>query len=90
MNRFAFLAGMTVSAFGLSAPAWAGAWTLDQGHGQVILTGLYSNSGKGFDANGHVANIADYTKTEAYALVEYGVTDSLTLMVDPSLRHVGV
>jgi len=69
-------------------PAWASAWTLPQGQGQAIVTGVHSHSDKGFDTDGEVIDIADYTKDELYLLVEYGVTDALTVIVNPSIRHV--
>lgn len=89
MTRLPFLAAGLLA--GLAAvPAFAGAWTQAKGRGQAIVTGLYSHSGKGYDGKGDVVDIADYAKSEAYALVEYGLTDRLTLMINPSLRHVSV
>lgn len=73
-----------------SGAAWASAWTQPQGSGQAILTGVYSSSDKGYDANGDTVEIDDYEKTEAYLLLEYGVTDDLTLMATPSFRHVEI
>lgn len=70
--------------------AHAGAWTQPEGTGQIIATGIYSHSGKGYDREGHVIDIADYTKAEIYLLTEYGVTDDLTLMVTPSFSHVDI
>ncbi|MGK2909197.1 MAG: hypothetical protein ACSLE1_05280 [Sphingobium sp.] len=87
MRRLARLA--TVAALLYSAPAAAGAWNQEQGKGQVIVTGLYSHSDKGFSANGHVTDIDDYEKYEAYLLLEYGLTDDITLLVNPSLTHQG-
>lgn len=82
-------------AAGLLAMSWttgahAAAWTQEQGKGQIIVTGIYSQSGRGYDRDGNVIDVRDYTKNEVYALFEYGVTDDLTLIVNPSLRHVGV
>jgi hypothetical protein len=70
--------------------AHAQAFTQEKGHGRVITSLLWSNSDKGFDDDGHVIDIADYRKTEVYALAEYGVTDDLTLLVTPSFRDVSV
>lgn len=91
MTMKTLLASAAILASALSAsPAAASAWTQEKGEGQVILTGLYSNSTRGYDANGNSFDIADYKKAEAYLLVEYGLTDDLTLMVNPSFRHVGI
>ena len=85
------LAASLAVALGLAtSQAAAAAWTLPKGEGQAILTGIGSDSPRGFDANGRRVEIADYAKAEAYLLVEYGLTDRLTLILDPSLRHVAV
>ena len=68
----------------------ASAWTLPKGKGQVLVTGVYSHSDRGFDANGRTIDIPDYDKREVYVLGEYGVTDDLTLIAAPSFRHVGI
>lgn len=74
----------------LAAPAHASAWPQPQGEGQVIVTGVHSHSDKGFDAAGNTVDINDYDKTEAYVLVEYGVTEDLTVLATPSFSHVTV
>jgi protein XagA len=83
---------LTAALIGLSASsaAFAGAWPQDAGHGLVIVTATGSNSAKGYDANGKVVDIADYKKREAFALIEYGLTDKITLIAQPSFRHVSV
>lgn len=91
MTKTILLAAAAALASALTTtPAFASAWTQEQGHGQAILTGFHSNSDKGYDSNGDSFDIADYRKTEAYLLLEYGVTDDLTLMLTPSFRHVGI
>lgn len=75
---------------GFSAQAQASAWPQKQGEGQVILTGVHSHSDKGFDAAGDTVEINDYDKDEAFLLVEYGLTDDLTVLVTPSFSHVKV
>lgn len=61
-----------------------------KGQGQLLVTGVYSHSDHGFDANGKTIDIPDYDKQELYLLGEYGLTDDLTLIVAPSFRHVGI
>jgi hypothetical protein len=92
MNK---LASLTAVAVALLAPCGAGtaqasAWPQPRGEGQAILTSVYSHSDKGFDGSGETVDIDDYTKAEAYLLVEYGLTDDLTLMLTPSFSHVEV
>jgi protein XagA len=77
-------------ALGGAGAAQAAAWTQKDGGGQIIFTGVYSHSAKGFDVGGNKVNIVDYNKTEGYLLLEYGVTDDLTLILSPSVRHVGI
>ncbi len=79
-----------VVSFSVPAQALAGAWTLPQGSGQVIATGIYSDSDEGFDDRATSVDINDYRKAEVYVLAEYGVTDDLTLMVTPSFSHTSV
>ena len=86
---------LAAAAFALAAlltpeAAQAGAWTLPAGTGQVIVTGIHSESPTGYDDSGAVNAIPRYTKDEAYVLVEYGVTDDVTLSVTPSYSHVDV
>lgn len=74
----------------LAAHAHASAWPQPEGRGQVIVTGILSRSDQGFDANGDTVDISDYDKNEVYALVEYGISDDLTLMAIPSFSEVDV
>jgi hypothetical protein len=70
--------------------AFAGAWTLDAGQGVAIVTGTLSQSDKAFDGSGNAQPIARYSKNELQALFEFGATNWLTLMLAPSLQHVGI
>jgi protein XagA len=79
-----------LAALSVSTAAFAGAWPQDKGHGLVIVTASGSDSTKGYDANANTVDIADYKKREASALIEYGLTDDVTLIAQPSFRHVSV
>lgn len=63
---------------------------LDERDGQAIVTFYYSQSNQGFDNNGNVVDINDYNKFEVFLLAEYAVNDDLTLIFNPSFRHVSV
>lgn len=76
--------------FSAQSPASADPWTREKGHGQVHTTVYATDSARGFDDSGKVVDIPDYTKTEAYLLVEFGLTDNLTLIATPSFRAVSV
>jgi len=77
-------------AAGLPTVARAGAWMQPEGHGQVIVSGTYTNSDKGFDDSGSAVDIPDYGKFELNAYFEYGITDRVTAIVQPQLRSVTI
>lgn len=69
----------------MAAACWptgasAGAWTLPEGTGQAIVTGLFSTADSSFDAHSAVAERPDFEKGTVSLLLEYGLTDSLTLI----------
>lgn len=89
--RLEFILVLAAASIALSATrAHANGWTLPKGEGRLIATAIYSNSGKGFDAEGDVVAMADYGKSELYLQTEYGLSDALTLIVTPSLRRVTI
>jgi hypothetical protein len=71
------------------AAAFAGAWTLPQGTGQWLASLTAATSTEYFDNNG-LASTPRYNKDEAQFLVEYGLTDRLTAIVDPGLQHIDI
>lgn len=60
--------------------ALAGAWTLAEGTGQAIITGLFSSADSIFDAGANVIERPDFAKGTVSLLLEYGLTDRLTLL----------
>ena len=70
--------------------AFGGAWTLDAGQGVAIVAISPSASTKGFDGAGKLQSIPHYSKQELQVLLEYGTTDWLTLILDPSLQRVTI
>jgi hypothetical protein len=79
------LAAAALLALGEGA-GHAGAWVLKKGKGQAIANVLYTKSTHGFDAKGHPVPIPHYNKMEAGILVEYGITEWLTGMIQPGAR----
>ncbi len=69
--------------------ALAGAWTLPQGSGQAVVTATASTANSGFDGSG-LAPTPRYNKLELQGLLEYGVTDQLTVIAAPGLQHVDI
>src|ERR1700761_673444 len=82
---------VTVAIFAVMAPAvaFAGAWTLPEGTGQWLAGLTAAASTEYFNGNG-LASTPRYDKIEAQFLMEYGLTDRLTAIVDPGLQHIDI
>ncbi|HEX7683937.1 MAG TPA: hypothetical protein VF446_10475 [Trinickia sp.] len=75
----------------LGAPsAFAGAWTLPAGSGAAYLSTTATSNDRYFNDDGGSFVNQDYRKVETQLHVEYGITDSLTGFVGPSLLHTSV
>lgn len=86
--RFGSFLGLGLLA--ATGPAWAGAWTMEQGHGQVIIGGLLSQADASFDGSRSTTTTPRYNKFEAEALLEYGLTNRFTLMLGPGIQHIDI
>jgi hypothetical protein len=75
----------------LSAPsaALAAAWTLPQGTGQWLAT-LDASTSTHYFEDGGLLSTPRYNKVELQALIEYGLTDRLTAIVNPGLQHIDI
>jgi hypothetical protein len=76
----------------LAAPcaAIAGAWTLPQGSGQVVVTATSSSAHSGYDGTAALTPVPRYDKSELQGLLEYGITDRFTFMAVPGLQHIDI
>jgi hypothetical protein len=81
---------LAVGLMSTATAAFAGAWTLDPGTGELIITGTAMQATSVFDSNSKLQSIPRYSKEEAQALIEYGVTNWFTAMLQPSLQHVNI
>jgi hypothetical protein len=79
-----------VSLFCVPTVAWAGAWTLEEGKGQVIVTGTVSQASDAFDSSRGLGSTPRYSKFELQGLVEYGLSQRFTMMVSPSLQYIDI
>jgi protein XagA len=70
--------------------AFAGAWTLEEGTGQLIVTSTAMQASTLFSTGYALQPIPHYNKDESQALIEYGVTNWFTAMIAPSLQHVDI
>jgi hypothetical protein len=80
---------LRVLAFGalllVAAGAHAGAWLQPPGQGEVILGATFSDSLRAYDVRGRLAPLSSYKKFELTAYAEYGATDTVTLIAEPSV-----
>lgn len=83
-------AAACLAASAIFASAWAGAWTQREGGGQVIVSGTFTGSDRTFDGGASTHGSPDYDKAEINALIEYGVTDWLTAIVQPQYQSVDI
>jgi hypothetical protein len=73
----------------MPSTALAGAWTLPQGSGQMTATATINAAERAF-VGSQLTRIPRYEKNELNALIEYGLSDRLTAIVNPSLQHIGI
>jgi protein XagA len=84
--RFTIASGLISYA----TAAFAGAWTLDEGKGDLLVTTMAMQASTLFSTGYALQSIPHYNKDESQALLEYGVTDWFTAMFAPSLQHVDI
>lgn len=68
----------------IAGQAYAGAWLMPPGQGQIIARTAFSGSTRAFDAHGNLIPVPSYQKFELGAYIEYGLTDWLTLVAAPA------
>jgi protein XagA len=73
-----------------SSAAFAGAWTLPAGSGQLNVTGTLSSATGTFDNSGSVQSSPRYNKFELQGWLEYGVTDRFTGILAPGFQHIDI
>ena len=81
VRALAGVAGLVLAASG----ARGGAFNEPQGHGVVIVQGLFDTGDRVFDRTGKLVRSAPYTKREGSVYVQYGITDWLMLIVKPDV-----
>jgi hypothetical protein len=69
--------------------AWASAWTLPEGTGQWLTTVTATTSTSYFTDSG-LASTPRYSKEELGMLIEYGLTDRLTAILEPGLQNIDI
>jgi hypothetical protein len=64
----------------MAHPALAGAWLMQPGKGQAIVTTTFADARKAYDANGRLIETPSYRKFESRVYVEHGLFDRLTIV----------
>lgn len=68
--------------------AWAGAWTLPKGAGELYLTGNYYSADKYYNASGDDVSIPEFSKYELNPYYQYGYDNGLTVGVSAFLQQI--
>lgn len=74
----------------IPSAACAGAWTLPEGTGQWLASLDASTATSYLEGSNAPVSTPRYNKVELQALVEYGLTDRLTVIFDPGLQHIDI
>ena len=90
IKRAGFRCIVGIGLINLTGAAFAGAWTLDSDTGVLIITSTAMQANTAFDGSNKLRPIPGYSKDEAQALIEYGITDWFTAIFQPSLQHVDI
>lgn len=90
--RFSVLRGLAMAAVAAfcATSAEAGPWTMPKGDGRIINTTIYSHASDSFDASGNSYDAPNYDQFLSFFGIEYGLTDALTVVANPSLRRIKV
>jgi hypothetical protein len=82
---FPVAAAFVAAMFGVDS-AFAGAWTPDQGQGEIIVTTFFEQANAGYNQSGQFTPTPLYRSAQATAYIAYGVTDWLAAIVRPGVQ----
>jgi hypothetical protein len=82
--------GAVAAVLAAPALATAGAWTLPQGAGQVIVAVEQKIATERYGDRGRRRPTATFGKSELSAYLEYGLLDRLTVIVAPRLERISI
>lgn len=78
--------GGACAALSVSASAIAGAWPMEPGRGQVIVSYTAARADDGFDPDANLTRNLAFAKDEWAVFVEHGLTPRLTLVARPAYQ----
>jgi len=70
--------------------AMAGAWTLPENTGQLLATFTASTATQELNGSSGLTSTPRYSKAELSALLEYGLTDKFTVILNPGLQYIDI
>ncbi|MGA3302678.1 MAG: hypothetical protein ABSC72_05240 [Methylovirgula sp.] len=83
IRRILFISFATVAVAWATVSAEAGAFLEPPGQGEIITAASFSDSTRFFDSNGKLIPIPAYQKFDLGSYIEYGLSDRVTLVVQP-------
>lgn len=91
LYRAAALGAIAMAAGAVTPAALGSAWTRPEGDLLILLPTSYTYADESFDSSGDRVDRADeFTMVEFSPLIEYGVSDSFTLGMQPKYRKVWI
>jgi len=88
LRVIAFILTLKLSIITHQAVAFAGAWTLPKGEGQIISTTTRSKAKNAFDVDRSQGARVDFAKLDQAVYIEYGVRENLTLVGSGALQDI--
>ena len=91
LHRAAALSAIAIATAAVTPAAWGSAWTQPDGVLSILLPTSYTYADESFDNSGDRVHRADkFTMVEFSPLIEYGVSGSFTLGMQPKYRKVWI
>ncbi len=87
-QKLKWICAGVIGACCMPLPLKAGAFLLEAGTGQIIISTRFEQSDRYFDRAGKLMPVRDYRKFEFQVWMEYGLTDDITLIFAPSMSHL--
>jgi len=80
---------ITLMVIAIPAVAFAGAWNLPPGEGQIISTYNYSQANDAYTDIEGLDTAVQFTKREARIFYEHGLTEHITAVVNAAHQTIG-
>lgn len=81
---------LAMAGLACATPVKADGFVREKGETRIIISGVFTDSARGFDGNGNVFDLNDYDQDQVFINAEHGLTDDLTLILSPSYRNISI